>query len=186
MKISHTGRIAALFIAASFAHGVHAGTFSITLPEFSGDGTNTTQILGTFLFSVPTGETVTSAELEGHFGNSIVPTTSVHDVFADGILVASCASHDSPCWPLPGDPDPWHHVFTGAELSIFSDGKVVMTTTQYDCCDFAIVREGPMTLQGLTSAVPEPSSYALLLAGLAGVALAVRRRLRRCNELFSD
>jgi hypothetical protein len=186
MNIAFTGRIAALLVAACFAHGVHAGSFSATLPEFSGDGTNTTQVLGTFVFSVPIGETVTSAELEGHFGNSIAPTTSVHDVFADGILVASCASHESPCWPLPGDPDPWHYVFTGAELSIFSDGEVVMTTTQYDCCDFAIVREGPMTLQGLTSPVPEPASCILMLAGVAGVALASRRRTRGSSELFLE
>jgi hypothetical protein len=178
MKIFLIGRIAALLMAASFANACYAGSFSATLPEFSGDGTNTTQILGTFVFSVPIGETVTWAELQGHFGNNVVPTTSIHDVYADGILVASCASHESPCWPLPGDPDPWRHVFTGAELSIFADGEVVVTTTQHDCSEFAIVREGPVKLQGLTTAVPEPSSYALVLAGLAAVTSAVRRRTR--------
>lgn len=186
MKIALTGRLAALLIAASFASGSYAGSFSATLPEFSGDGTNTTQILGTFVFDVPIGETVTSAELQGHFGNSVVPTTSIHDVYADGILVASCALHESPCWHLPGDPDPWHHDFTGAELSIFADGKVVMTTTQYDCCEFAIVREGAMTLQGLTSPVPEPTTGALVLAGLSGITLAVRRRTLRSSKVSTD
>ncbi len=182
MKIVLRGRIAALLMAASFANGSHAGSFSATLPEFSGDGSNTTQIIGTFVFSVPIGETATWAELQGHFGNSVVPTTSIHDVYADGILVASCATHESPCWPLPGDPNPWHHVFTGGELAIFADGEVVMTTTQYDCCEFAIVREGVMNLHGLTSAVPEPAGWALALAGLAGVTLALRRRTRRSGQ----
>ena len=186
MKTVLKGRIAALLMAAGFASGSHAGSFSATLPEFSGDGSNTIQILGTFVFNVPVGETTTWAELQGHFGNSVAPTTSIHDVYADGILVASCATHESPCWPLPGDPDPWHYVFTGGELSIFADGEVVMTTRQYDCCEFAIVREGVMNLHGLTSPVPEPAGCALALAGLVGVTLAVRRRTRRSSKVSSE
>lgn len=181
MKMSSIRLAAAILMAVGFASTGRAGSFSDTLPEFSGNGSNTTQTLGTFVFNVPSGETVVSAVLQGHFGNSVVPTTSIHDVFADGILVASCPLHESPCWPLPGDPDPWQHVFTGAELSIFVDGIVVMTTTQYDCCDFAIVREGEMTLQGLTAPVPEPAQGVLALVGLAGIAWAMRRRAPGCN-----
>jgi hypothetical protein len=78
-------------------------------------------------------------------------------------------------------------VFRDAELSIFADGMVVMTSTQHDCCEFAIVREGAMTLQGLTSPVPEAGTGLLSLAGLAGVALVVRLlRSRHRGERFSN
>jgi hypothetical protein len=165
----------AMFAFAAAA-GCRAGAFSATLPEFSGNGTNTTQTLGTFVVSLPAGEQVVAAELHGQFGNSVVPTTSMHDVFADGILVASCPSHESACWPPPGPVHPWSYTFTAAQLSIFADGLVVVTTTQYDCCEFAIVREGELSLTGVTAAVPETGSAVLLSGGLALLVWTRRRR----------
>lgn len=164
-------RLTTLALAAGLAGVAQAGSFSDTLPEFNGTGANITENMGTFNFTIPLGETTISASVSGTFGNSQTTSTSVHSVFADGILVASCPDRLAFCWTT--GPVAWSHNFTGAELAIFADGMVVMTSTQTDCC---VVREGAMSLRGLTAAVPEPSTYALMLAGIAAVGMFARRR----------
>ncbi|WP_229487728.1 PEP-CTERM sorting domain-containing protein [Pseudoduganella lutea] len=163
-------RIAAVFAGLVVASASHAGTFSDSLPEFSGTGANGVETVGMFTFSVPANETILSARIDGTFGNSEITSTSVHSVYADGILIASCADMASFCWST--GPEAWSYSFSGAELGIFADGQVVITTDQTDCCT---VRLGAMTLTGVTAAVPEPGTYAMLLAGL-GLLTAVKRR----------
>lgn len=171
MTFATTARLCALTLSLGLGAASHAGTFSATLGEFNGDGSNTTQTWGTMTFAIPSGEAAISAMLSGTFGNSQVGSTSVHDVFADGILVASCPSQSAACWN--GGPSVWSHTFTGAELSIFNDGIVIMTTTQNDCC---VVREGALSLSGVTAAVPEPETFAMMLAGLGLLGFAARRK----------
>ena len=171
MKFTTTARLCALTLSLGVAAASHAGTFSATLGQFDGSGNNITETWGTLSFAIPLGETAVSATLFGAFGNNNASSTSVHDVFADGILVASCPTTTSTCWN--SGPNAWSHTFTGAELSIFNDGMVVMTTTQNDCC---VVREGALSLRGITAAVPEPETYAMLLAGLGVMGAVARRR----------
>lgn len=163
------GRIAAALAGCIVASASHAGTFSDTLPQFSGSGANTVQTVGVFTFDLA-GQAVTSSRIDGTFGNSLVSSTSVHSVFADGILVASCSDKTAFCWTT--GPEAWSYEFTGAELDIFADGQVVLTTEQTDCCT---VRLGTTTLSGVTSPVPEPETFGMLIAGL-GILAALKRR----------
>lgn len=160
-----------LAAAAAMAGAAHAGTFSAGLGEFNGSGANITESWGTMVFAIAPGEIADSATLSGMFGNSVTSSTSVHAVYADGIEVARCASESDFCWTT--GPEAWSYTFTGSELSIFNDGAVEITTTQFACC---VVREGELSLRGTTVPVPEPGTYALMALGLAGVAVAARRR----------
>ncbi|MYM21051.1 PEP-CTERM sorting domain-containing protein [Duganella sp. FT135W] len=171
MRYPRIGRIAAIVAALALAPATQAGTFSGSLPEFDGSGANGVETVGTIMFSIPSGEMAVSAVLSGMFGNSTVSSTSIHTVWADGVLVASCPDSSAYCWTT--GPQAWSHTFTGAELSIFADGQVVITTNQTDCC---VVREGEMSLRGVTAPVPEPESGLMLLAGLGLLSLLKRRR----------
>lgn len=174
MKFATTARLCALTLSLGLGAASHAGTFSATLGEFNGNGTNTTETWGTLSFAIPLGESTISAVLFGTLGNSVNPSTSVHDVFADGILVASCPSTASPCYG--GGPNAWSYTFSGAELSIFSDGMVVMTTTQNAPY---VVREGALSLSGVTAPVPEPETFAMMLAGLGLLGFAARGKKQK-------
>lgn len=163
-------------VAAGFAAtAAQAGTISLTLPEFNGPdpaSTPLTVTVGTFSFAVPAGETVVGATIFGQFGNSFTSSTAVQTVMADGIALATCPDSASFCWTR--GPEAWSYTFTGAELGIFADGSVVVTDNQTGCC---VIRLGETKLELTTAPVPEPETYAMMVAGL-GILGAVARRRR--------
>lgn len=151
-----------------------AGTITATLPSYDGNGVvGAKETIGTFSFSVPAGQLVTGATISGFFGNTWASSTAAQEIYADGILVATCV-YDADCWNNVDNPLPWSHTFTGSELGIFGDGSVKLEDLQTDCC---VIRLGETTLVVTTAAaVPEPETYALMLGGLAVLAWAARRR----------
>lgn len=152
-----------------------AATIVATLPEYNGAGSfPATEFIGTFTYTIPVGELILSATVSGTLGNSAIPNTAVMDVLVDGLKVASCTSPASPCWS-GAVPLAWNYSFAPSEFSALLDGMADLTVNQIDCC---IVRLGVSTLVIETGVIPEPSTYLLFGAGLAGIAL-LRRRFSR-------
>lgn len=170
---------ASCFAVCLAAAGVgQASTFSLPkLPEYSNPlAVGISAEIGTFSLTLLPGESVTSATITGFFGNSKSDSTSGVDIYADNVKIASCVSLDvleEGCsMNFSGHPLSWSHTFSGKELDIFADGKVVLTALSTDCC---VVRLGETELHGV-AAVPEPETYALILSGLASLAWVQRRR----------
>lgn len=164
--------IKALIVAATLASAgmVQATTLTATLPEFSGDGTISAQTVGTFTFTIPTGEHVVAASIRGQFGNSVTNSTAVQTEYLDGVAVANCADSSAFCWTT--GPEAWSYTFSWAQFGIFADNAATLVANQTDCC---VVRLGESTLT-LETAVPEPASWALMIAGFGMVGFAMRRR----------
>lgn len=178
----HVSKYPVLCLAAlslGLGTSASASISASTLPEFSGnyyDSTLTYPLapvtIGTFTFTVPTGETITNATVSGTFGNSSVNSTTLETLYLGGIQVASCSSTSDPCFDpaTPFDaPTTWSYTFNPAQLAIFYSGSV----------DFTVVQNGPFQVQeGATTLnveIPEPPAILLFGGILAALALRGRR-----------
>ena len=89
-----------------------------TLPEFNFDGMppfpTAAQTVGTFSYTIPAGEMITSATVNGQFGNSTFGSSAPIQVFVDGVLVATCLMTD-PCF---NGVDPWSFPFSPAHFPL--------------------------------------------------------------------
>ncbi|WP_374591010.1 FxDxF family PEP-CTERM protein [Aquabacterium sp.] len=156
----------------------HATITTATVGAYTGKGIdNKTETVGSFNFTLPQGESIVGATLSGLWGNSGQYTTAAQIIYADGNQVASCAYGDT-CWAAKSGAEDlnrvWSYTFTAGQLGNLADGKLDLTDKQIACCQ---IRLGITTLTIETApAVPEPSTYALTLAGLAVVGWMARRK----------
>jgi hypothetical protein len=149
------------------AAGASGATIEAILPEFSGECSPTPCSVGTFQFTIPDGEQISAALLEGTFGNSGAMSSAPVDLRLDGVLVAQCMDAQ-PC-TMSDVAVPWSHGFSLHELAVLADGMATLGAEQLGGL---MVRLGETTLTITT--VPEPSSGLLVALGLLTLA-PVRR-----------
>ncbi len=165
--------IAGCLVAAGWAQ---ADTITSTLPAYTGKGiTGNTETVGTFSFVLPEGQTILGATLEGLWGNAGSFTTAGQQISADGLLVATCVLNTACAQSKTADSASrlWSYTFGASDFATLQDGALTITDLQTGCC---VIRLGETKLTIITSAVPEPSTYALMLGGIGAVACAARRR----------
>lgn len=172
--------IAAMLLTIGFAGNAQAATISGILPEFNGDlyfsGFPYNYHVGNFSYTIPAGETITSATLSGQWGNNANFTSADNELYLDNILVANTrlAAHSPYNYPNVQ----WTYTFS--DFSVLSDGNAsfdMIQTSRY------IARLGKTVLVIQTapsstpepSPAPEPSSMVLGLMGL-GSMLGFRRK----------
>jgi hypothetical protein len=133
--------------------------------------------IGTFDFTIPTGDTVTGLTISGTFGDVNFSTTALTDLFVDGIKVAECDSFSDPCFAgtVDGSLVPWSYTFTAANLSTLApelaSGSLDFTAVQKS---FGSVIVGAPMLD--IQVTPEPSTIFTLAGGLLAMLVARRRK----------
>ncbi len=152
-----------------------AGTITATLPEFNGALINSgfpqpSVNIGTFSYSIPNGQFITSAVFNSTFGNSIIANTAGVDVQVGGILAGSCL-------PLAACDTgnvltSFSYVFKPADFAALASGSVAVTARQ---TSGNIIRLGTETLT-ITTGTPEPASVMLFGLGLGALGVLGRRR----------
>ena len=139
--------------------------------------------IGTFNFTIPTGEIVLGATISGTFGDVNVPVTALTDLFVDGgtIEVGECDLNPDSSYPpcaagtADGSLVPWSYTFSSTDLANlgtdFSGGSIDFTAVQNSPFGAVVVGDPTLDLQ----VSPEPASIFTLAGGLLAFA-ALRRR----------
>jgi hypothetical protein len=170
-----TLQFALLFAAASLT--LSASNITLTTGEFNGplvtSGFPAAAIdVATFNYTIPNGEFIVSASFSSTFGNSSFANSAGVDVFVGGIAVGSCAPLAS-C-DTGNAVTPFSYTFQPADFATLDSGSVTVTAVQRSG---NIIRLGTESLNiNTASATPEPASFGLIGAGLAGLAWVRRKR----------
>ena len=201
---------AVLSLGAVFALTLpaHAGAIVVTVPSYdspNGYDYATTQpptgfqLIGTFTFAIPPGESAAGITISGSFGNGDVPNTALSDYFLgfggneEAVEVASCDSISANCYSGLQGPYAWSATLTQAQIAALAPalaaGSIDFTYT-WDSSPPAQPVMDPLSPTGFdpqyvyagaaTLAItptPEPATVLFCFSGLAG--LAAFRRFRR-------
>jgi hypothetical protein len=162
--------LALLLLAGS----ANASIIVLTIPEYSSPYHDVgiyldPYVVGTFNFTIPAQERITSASISGTWGNSEDPITAHNLLFVDLQPVASTYGYSPD--PRNNDYVPWSYNFS--DFSVLNDGVADFLTVQ---TSEYYVRLGETTLTINTAVVPVPPTVWLLGSGLIGL-LGLRRSL---------
>ena len=160
---------AALMSAAS----ANAAVLVFNAGEYNGNGNNGPATVASWNVVLPSGQSIVSANFTSSFGNSIVPSSATGFVTVGGVTVGTCPGDGNPCWNGPGAAI--NYSFLASEFASLL-GNIDLVYDQTDCC---VIRLGASTLTittQATGAVPEPASWAMLIAGFGLTGAAMRRR----------
>jgi hypothetical protein len=139
--------------------------------------------IGTFDFTIPTGENVISATISGTFGDVNIPGTALTDLFVLGgtIEAGECDLNPDGSFPpcAAGTDDgslvSWSYTFSSQDLNNlaadFSAGSIDLTAVQNSPFGAIVVGDPTLDIQ----VTPEPASIFTLAGGLLACA-AFRRR----------
>ena len=135
--------------------------------------------IGTFNFTIPTGDNVVGGTISGTFGDVNYSTTTLTDLYVAGlsIEVASCDDFSDPCaaGTVDGSLVAWSYTFSATDLhnlaADFAAGSLDFTAVQNIPFGAVVVGTPILDLQ----AVPEPATLATLAGGLLAL-VALRRR----------
>jgi|HubBroStandDraft_6_1064221.scaffolds.fasta_scaffold405994_1 hypothetical protein len=200
-KRTLTAAILSLGAAFVLTTQARAGTILVTLPTYydSPNGYDFVSTfpplgsttIGTFTFTIPTGDLVPGITISGTFGNPDNGTTALSDYYLGyggnetAVKVASCDNILDNCYSNQNGPTPWTYTLTTGNLSTLASaiaaGSLDFTYTWDNNTQFAIpgddqyVYAGDPTLALTVS--PEPATMVLCLGGLLGV--IGLRRLRK-------
>lgn len=179
LKCKTAGLAAVAFVM--LASACQAATISTSLSDFDGPSISAgfpydLGVVGTFVFSLPSGATITSATFSGTYGTAAVDSsTAGFDAVIGGQTLNVCIPNDPGCWLVGAPFRPFSFALAPSTYATLLTGSVdlqiIQTNPQF-------VRLGTPTLTIDYSDVPEPSSVVLLGLGLAA-GFAARRRLRQ-------
>jgi hypothetical protein len=156
-----------LVAALNSVSSANAASISATLPEYDGTGPFSSYpqppvTVGTFSYSIPSGEEIVAASISGTFGNSTVPNSSAVQVLLQGQQVAECIFQAS-CW-TGQTPETWSYIFNSSQFSLLSSGSAILTAIQ---TNDSIIRLGVTRLNIETRPVPVPAVIpGIIIAGL--------------------
>jgi len=152
--------------------------------------------IGTYTFTIPTGDTVTGITISGSFGNGDSATTALSDYYLGfssnetAVEVAECDNIAADCYSNQNGPTGWSVTLTAPQVAALTTGitggSLDFTYTWDNNTSFAFpgydqnVYADPATID-ITytgAATPEPAAFLICFGGLAGIV-----SLRRFRQL---
>lgn len=206
---TRTLTVAILSIGAAFVLTTPArADIDLALPSYDSPGydfvttfpPSGSTTIGTFTFTIPTGDYVTGITLTGTFGNGDSPTTALStyylgdatdgetavEVAGGSDLASPCDNASDSCNSNQSGPTSWTYTATSSDLTALASGLsrgFLDFTYTWDTPAFAFsgidqsVYAGAPMIDIQVAPTPEPASVLLLFSALAGI--VVLRRFRK-------
>ena len=135
-------------------------------------------IIGTFTYAIAPGSSITSAFLEGTYGTSVAPqSTASFNASIDGnTAFAVCGAFAANCYGGGPNYRSFSIALSSATFASLLDGSASLRLIQTTNTN---IRFGTPTLRIVTAAVPEPSTWEMMLIGFGGAGAMLRRSKRK-------